>query len=328
MPRVQERLTRAAEAVPAMRARNRGSGGRMPWGCSRSGRWRRGSGTSPESSRRLDPTTMRPSPTSSHRLGPARSSRPSPASKRPPHAASNPAPARSAIRSWSTAMPRRWRRRESRGARIWPGFAFPRRRRGAWRATPQWSRWSTRRTASMLSVGRRTRTIPPHIRRALEERDRGCRFPEMRVQVHRGPSREALGRRGRDQSPGTRVLLSRRHHRPVHEGRVKVSVNGDAIGAVLHAQGEDAGGRARPIGRHRGGPADASVTGPASVPSVHPSAPAEWEDPASPEWEDSAPTRGNGIPCSPMEPHSTPIQRIPRGIEAAAREAVEESMDR
>ena len=30
---------------------------------------------------------------------------------------------------------------------------------------------------SMLSVGRRTRTIPPHIRRALEERDRGCRFP-------------------------------------------------------------------------------------------------------------------------------------------------------
>ena len=30
---------------------------------------------------------------------------------------------------------------------------------------------------SMLNVGRRTRTIPPHIRRALEERDRGCRFP-------------------------------------------------------------------------------------------------------------------------------------------------------
>ncbi|MDE0475414.1 MAG: DUF222 domain-containing protein [Gammaproteobacteria bacterium] len=29
----------------------------------------------------------------------------------------------------------------------------------------------------MLSVGRKTRTVPPHIRRALEERDRGCRFP-------------------------------------------------------------------------------------------------------------------------------------------------------
>ena len=60
--------------------------------------------------------------------------------------ASNPAPARSATRSWSTAMPRRWRRRASPDARIWTGFAFPRRRRGAWRAMPRWWRWSTRRT--------------------------------------------------------------------------------------------------------------------------------------------------------------------------------------
>ena len=30
---------------------------------------------------------------------------------------------------------------------------------------------------SVLNVGRKARTIPPHIRRALEERDRGCRFP-------------------------------------------------------------------------------------------------------------------------------------------------------
>ena len=33
------------------------------------------------------------------------------------------------------------------------------------------------RTGEVLSVGRRTRTIPPHLRRALEERDRGCRYP-------------------------------------------------------------------------------------------------------------------------------------------------------
>ena len=30
---------------------------------------------------------------------------------------------------------------------------------------------------SILDVGRRTRTIPPALRRALEVRDRGCRFP-------------------------------------------------------------------------------------------------------------------------------------------------------
>ena len=33
------------------------------------------------------------------------------------------------------------------------------------------------RDGEILSVGRKTRTIPPPIRRALEFRDRGCRFP-------------------------------------------------------------------------------------------------------------------------------------------------------
>ena len=33
------------------------------------------------------------------------------------------------------------------------------------------------RDGDVVSLGRRTRTIPPHIRRALEERDRGCRYP-------------------------------------------------------------------------------------------------------------------------------------------------------
>jgi HNH endonuclease/Domain of unknown function (DUF222) len=30
---------------------------------------------------------------------------------------------------------------------------------------------------AVLDVGRRTRTVPPAIRRALDARDRGCRFP-------------------------------------------------------------------------------------------------------------------------------------------------------
>ena len=35
----------------------------------------------------------------------------------------------------------------------------------------------THRSGQILSVGRKTRTIPPPIRRALEFRDQGCRFP-------------------------------------------------------------------------------------------------------------------------------------------------------
>ena len=38
-------------------------------------------------------------------------------------------------------------RGRSRDARIWTGFAFPRRRRGAWRAMRRWWRWCMRRTA-------------------------------------------------------------------------------------------------------------------------------------------------------------------------------------
>jgi hypothetical protein len=69
---------------------------------------------------------------------------------------------------------------------------------------------------SVLDVGRRTRTIPPALRRALEARDRGCRFPGCR-------GRHAQGHHIRHWATGgpTRLdnlaLLCRRHHRAVHE---------------------------------------------------------------------------------------------------------------
>lgn len=70
---------------------------------------------------------------------------------------------------------------------------------------------------SVLDVGRKTRTIPPALRRALEVRDRGCRFP-------------GCGRRftdahhvkhwadGGGTSLANTVLLCRHHHMLVHEG--------------------------------------------------------------------------------------------------------------
>ncbi len=69
----------------------------------------------------------------------------------------------------------------------------------------------------VLDVGRRTRTIPPSIRRALAARDTGCRFPgctSRRCDAHHidhwadgGPTRV-----------DNLLLLCRRHHRAVHEG--------------------------------------------------------------------------------------------------------------
>ena len=83
---------------------------------------------------------------------------------------------------------------------------------------------------SLLSVGRRTRTIPPHIRRALEERDRGCRFPGCAGRFTEAHHVKHWADGGETSLRNT-LLLCRRHHRAVHEGRVKVSVNRD--GTVL-----------------------------------------------------------------------------------------------
>ncbi|MGE0798611.1 MAG: DUF222 domain-containing protein [Lautropia sp.] len=78
-----------------------------------------------------------------------------------------------------------------------------------------------------LDVGRKTRSIAPAIRRALQARDRGCRFPGC---TH---TRFLDGHHIRHWADGgaTRlsnlVLLCRFHHRQVHEGRIDVLVLDD-----------------------------------------------------------------------------------------------------
>jgi hypothetical protein len=68
-----------------------------------------------------------------------------------------------------------------------------------------------------LSVGRRTRTIPRAIRRALEARDRRCCFPgcENRRFLHAHHIRHWA--HGGETSLDNLVLLCSRHHRFVHE---------------------------------------------------------------------------------------------------------------
>ncbi len=86
--------------------------------------------------------------------------------------------------------------------------------------------------SSMLSVGRRTRTIPPHIRRALEERDRGCRFPGCGCRFTEAHHVKHWADGGETSLRNT-VLLCRRHHRAVHEGRVKAGAPPTGERAVL-----------------------------------------------------------------------------------------------
>ena len=190
---------------------------------------------------------------------------------------------------------------------------------------------------SVLNVGRRTRTIPPHIRRALEERDRGCRFPGCGCRFTEAHHVKHWADGGETSLRNT-LLLCRRHHRAVHEGRVKVSMNHD--GTVLFftpkgrmlvdapkrpawadvpkqrvsAGASDGRAAAEPlssrerVGSRKRRQSDSPLS---PVPAVHPGAPA----------------KGDGFTLS----NGAALYRdpeIPWGIEAAAREAMEESLER
>ena len=69
-----------------------------------------------------------------------------------------------------------------------------------------------------LSIGRKTRAIPPSIRRALRFRDQGCRFPGCTNTHFVDGHHIKHWADGGETSLENLVLLCRHHHRLVHEG--------------------------------------------------------------------------------------------------------------
>jgi hypothetical protein len=65
-------------------------------------------------------------------------------------------------------------------------------------------------------VGARTRTIPPALRRALQHRDKGCRFPGCGRPFGEGHHIEHWANGG-PTTLSNLAMLCRRHHRAVHE---------------------------------------------------------------------------------------------------------------
>jgi Domain of unknown function (DUF222)/HNH endonuclease len=74
------------------------------------------------------------------------------------------------------------------------------------------------RNGRTVRVGRKTRTIPPGLRRALGARDRGCRFPGCENHRFVDAHHVRHWARGGETRLDNLVLLCRRHHRLVHEG--------------------------------------------------------------------------------------------------------------
>ena len=89
---------------------------------------------------------------------------------------------------------------------------------------------------TVLDVGRKTRTIPPSIRRALAARDTTCRFPgctARRCDAHHVRHWTDGGATRLDNL----VLLCRRHHRAVHEGGFGVVPGPDGVPTFIRPDG-------------------------------------------------------------------------------------------
>jgi 5-methylcytosine-specific restriction endonuclease McrA len=74
----------------------------------------------------------------------------------------------------------------------------------------------------ITEVGARTRTIPPSLRRALQHRDQGCRFPGCGSRYTQGHHIRHWAEGGPTKLSNL-VLLCRRHHRSVHEEGFQVT---------------------------------------------------------------------------------------------------------
>ncbi len=88
-----------------------------------------------------------------------------------------------------------------------------------------------------LDVGRKTRSIPPPIRRALNSRDGGCRFPGCTHQRYVDAHHIEHWAEGGETKLANLVTLCRLHHRLVHEGEITIETTAAGGWRFLHPDG-------------------------------------------------------------------------------------------
>ncbi len=91
----------------------------------------------------------------------------------------------------------------------------------------------------ILSVGRRSRGIPPALRRALRARDQGCRFPGCSEHRHVEAHHVEHWAQGGDTALSNLVELCHHHHRLVHEGGFSLRNSADGEVTFLDPKGQE-----------------------------------------------------------------------------------------
>jgi hypothetical protein len=89
-----------------------------------------------------------------------------------------------------------------------------------------------------LNVGRKTRSIPPALKRALNSRDKGCVFPGCTHQKYVDGHHVHHWAEGGETKLGNLVSLCRFHHRQVHEGGVRIERLDDGAWRFIRPDGD------------------------------------------------------------------------------------------
>ncbi|MDP1932385.1 MAG: DUF222 domain-containing protein [Gammaproteobacteria bacterium] len=92
-------------------------------------------------------------------------------------------------------------------------------------------------SGNVLDIGRRTRTIPPSIRRALQIRDGGCRFPGCCESRYVDAHHVRHWCDGGETKMDNLVLLCRHHHRLLHQEGYEIKRGADGVFEFVTPQG-------------------------------------------------------------------------------------------
>jgi Domain of unknown function (DUF222)/HNH endonuclease len=114
-----------------------------------------------------------------------------------------------------------------------------------------------------LNVGRKTRTISAPLRRVLNARDKGCRFPGCSNTRYIDAHHVQHWANGGETKPSNLVSLCRFHHHAVHEGGIRIEMLDDGALRFVKQNGTAIDGVApgctQPLGDWRKLPAGTAV---------------------------------------------------------------------
>jgi hypothetical protein len=98
--------------------------------------------------------------------------------------------------------------------------------------------WLDSSDGEPLSIGRKSRSIPPAIRRALQRRDGGCRFPGCTNSHFVDAHHIQHWSDGGETAMENLLLLCRHHHRLVHEGGFGIRTSTEGVIEFSNPAGE------------------------------------------------------------------------------------------